>query len=349
MPSCIVPTPTEIVQVGAQIIPYRKTDLLGMNALLPWKYVDNTTITINRPDIVRGLTGWRGLGSEAPRITGNYDRWGQFCTFWPGYWGEQESIGETELAQNAEPGSCPGMPLNAKNEVSRIQNRLTIRNLYRMEKLIWDTLRTGRYVAHNNLGQIIFQQFFNIRQVSAAIPWTNLSQSTPLRFFRSLPEIFRDTSAVYNGSCTTYYMNQTTLNRMLENSNPLDLGRGSLSSCCNTVTLDWINSQLVAQGLGQIQVYDNRWIDDNGGIHLFIPDGRVIIKGCRPDAKVAGHYYLTKNLNDCLAMQGDSRGFWYFFHDSCGQKITREITVGAGHNGGPILEYPEMIISAKVF
>lgn len=349
MPSCIVPTPTEIVQVGATIIPYRKRDLLGMNEILPFKSIENTVITINRPDIIRGLAQWRGLGGEAPRISSEFDRFGKFCQFWPGYWGEQESITEAELAQTAEPGTCPGEPLNAKNEIARIQNRLTVRNLYRMEKLIWDAVRTGRYVATNQIGQIIFQQFFNIRQVRATIPFTNLVSSAPLSFFRSLPEIFRDTSAMFGGPNVRYYMNRTTLNRMLENRNPNDLGRGNLSSCCNTVTLEWINAQMVAQGLGQIVVYDNRWIDDNGGIHLFIPDGAVIVKGVRPDATVAGHYYLTKVLNDCLEMKGDMKGMWYFFWDSCGQKITREITVGAGHNGGPIIEYPEMIISAQVF
>lgn len=349
MPSCIVPTPTEIVQVGAQIIPYKKKELLGINSLLPFKYVDNTSITINRPDLIRGLQGWRGLGGEAPRVTAEFDRFGKFCQFWPGYWGETESVGEAELAQTAEPGSCPGQPLNAKNEIARIQSRLTTRALMRMEKLTWDTLRTGRYIAQNQIGQIIFQQFFNIRQVRATIPWTNIVASAPLSFLRSLPEIFRDSSAVFGGTCTTYIMNRTTINRLLENRNPNDLGRGNLSSCCNTMTLEWINAQLAAQGLGQIVVYDNRWLDDNGGIQLFIPDGAVIIKGCRPDTTQVGHYYLTKSMNDCLEMKGDSQGMWYYFHDTCGTKIAREITVGAGHNGGPIIEYPEMIISAQVF
>lgn len=348
MPTCIVPTPTEIVKVGAQIIPYRKKDLLGMNQLLPFKYVDNTTITINRPDIIRGLQQWRGLASEPPRISSEFDRWGRSCMFWPGYWGETETITEAELAQNAEPGSCPGEPLNAKNEVARIQNRLTVRMLMQIEKLIWDVLRTGRYVATNNLGQIIFQQYFAIRRIRATVDWTDIVNSAPLAFLRSLPEIFRDTSAMF-GNTAVYYMNRTTLNRMLENRNPNDLGRGSLSSCCNTVTLEWINGQLEAQGLGKIVVYDNRWIDDQGGIHLFIPSGTVIIKGQRPDANVAGHYYLTKVLNDCLEMKGDMQGMWYFFKDSCGEKITREIVVGAGHNGGPIIEYPEMVVSAQVF
>ncbi len=219
----------------------------------------------------------------------------------------------------------------------------------RMEKLAWDALRTGRYIAQNQIGQTIFQQFFNINFVRATVPFTNIVQSAPLSFFRSLPEIFRQSSAMFTGSCVTYYMNRTTINRFLENRNPNDLGRGNLSSCCNTMTLEWVNNQLSAQGLGQIVVYDNRWVDDHGGIQLFIPDGTVIIKGCRPDTSQVGHMYLTKSMNECLEMKGDAQGMWYFFHDSCGTKVAREITVGSGFNGGPIIEYPEMVISAQVF
>lgn len=349
MPSCIVPTPTEIVRVGAQIIPYRKRDLVAINEILPFKYVDNTTITINRPDIIRGLQGWRGLGAEPPRISSEFDRFGRYCMFWPGYWGETETITEAELAQTAEPGSCPGEPLNAKNEIARIQNRLTVRMLYRAEYNAWQALRTGRYTALNQLGQVIFQQFFAIKQIAAGIGFTDIVGSSPLGFFRSIPELIRDSSAMFSGRKTRYYMNRTTLNRILENRNPNDLGRGNLSACCNTVSLEWVNAQFESQGLGSIVVYDNRWIDDNGGVNLFIPNGVVIIVGWRPDATVPGHYYLTKVLNDCLEMRGDDRGMWYFFKDSCGMKITREIVVGAGHNGGPIIEYPEMVISARVF
>lgn len=353
MADCIIPSPAEIVRVGAQIIPYRRKELLGLTDMLPTRYVDNTQIIINRPDIIRGLQQWRGLASEPPVNTGPFNRMGRFCTFYPGYWGETQSINEAELAMVAEPPSggnwAPGMPLSAKNEIARIQNILTVRMLMRMEKNVWDTLRTGRYIALDRNGNIMFEQMFNIRHVRASVDWTDIINAAPLAVLRSLPELFRDSSATFTGQCVKYYMNRTTLNRLLENRNPNDIGRGSLSACCQTVTLDWINGQLEAQGLGRIVVYDNRWIDDNDGIHLFIPDGYVIVKGCRPDTTLVGNYYLTKVLNDCLKMGGNEKGMWYFLKDNCGQMITRQITVGAGHNGGPIIEYPEMICSIQVW
>lgn len=353
MTDCIIPSPAEIIKVGAQIIPYRRKELLGLTELMPTTYVDNTQIIINRPDIVRGLQQWRGLASEPPVNDARFNRMGKFCTFYPGYWGETIGINEAEIAMVAEPPTggtwSAGQPLSIKNEVGRIQNRLTVRMLNRIEKNVWDTLRTGRYIATDMNGNIIFEQFFNIRKARAAVDWNDIVNSAPLATLRSLPELFRDSSATFTGSGVRYYMNRTTLNRLLENRNANDIGKGSLSACCQTVTLEWINGQLEAQGLGRIVVYDNRWVDDQDGVHLFLPDGWVIAKGVRPDSQKVGNYYLTKVMNDGLKMGGDERGFWYFLNDNQGREVTRKVTVGAGHNGGPIIYYPEMVVSLQVF
>lgn len=351
--ACTVPTPAEIIKVGAIILPKRRKDLLGLSTVMPTKHVDNTSIIINRLDIARGLQSWRGLATDAPANTADYNRMGKFCQFWPGYWGETETLTEAEMAVTAEPPTggnwTPGMPLSVEKEIARIQNRLTVRMLTRMEKSIWDTLRTGRYIAQNNQGQVIFQQFFNIRHVRAAVDWNDITASAPLATLRSLPELFRDSDAKFGGPGVKYYMNRTTLNRLLENRNPYDLGRGSLSACCNTVTLDWINAQLAAQGLGSIVVYDQIWIDEQNGIHLYIPDGWVIVIGVRPDTDRPGNYYTTKVMSNLLEVGGKEKGMWYLLKDNNGQEISRQVVVGAGHNGGPILEYPEMVVSLQVF
>jgi hypothetical protein len=348
--TCTLPSPAEIIQVGATIIPYRKKQLLGITEVLPTKYVDNVKIIIRRPDIIRGLQPWRGLASDPQVDRVPYNRNGRFCEFWPGYWGEQRSITEAELAMVAEPPEggnwCPGMPLDARNEVARIQGRQTVRMLMRMEKNTWDALISGRYLALDQNGNLIHEENFNITHIRATVDWTDMTDSAPLATLRALTEI-RTSSATF-GAGAKYYMNRTTLNRLLENRNPNDIGKGSLSACCNTVTLDWINAQLAAQGLGEIVVYDNRYIDEEGGIHLFIPDGYVVVIGQRPDVTRPGAYYLTRTTNACL-QPANSKGMWYFYHDSCGEKIVRQITIGAGHNGGPILEYPEMVISLQVF
>lgn len=351
-PTCVVPTAAEIIKLGAKILPLRRQDLIGINQLLPTRYIDNTQIILHRPDIFRGLQPWRGLGQEPPVNRGRFNRYGNMCVFDPGYWGETKSIGEMELARLAEPAQsdnwAPGQPLNAKNEIGRIQDRQTVRMLTRMEKAVWDSLRTGQVIARDEQGEVIFQQFYAVRHARAAVDWDDIVTSAPLATLRSFRELFRDSEATFHGSGVTYYMNATTLNRLLENRNANDIGRGSLSSCCNTVNLEWINAQLNAQGLGKIVVYDKRWIDDKDGIHLFLPDGWVIVIGERPDTKRAGSYMLTKVINNGRSLSGNDRGIWYYLKDD-NEQISRKIVVGTGHNGLPVIEYPEMVISLQCF
>lgn len=347
--SCVIPTPYEIVNLGALVIQKRRKDLLGLNTILPTQYHDSSLIVLHRPDILRGEQQWRGPSTNPPVVTDQYNRYGQYCTLTPGYWGEQWSINEAELAMVAEPGSCAGEPLNARNEVARWTNWLTYRGLIRMEHLIWQALLHGVYVAQNLAGQVVFKQFFNIRKGSFAVPWTDLTNSTPLANLADLAVMFRDTDAMFSGSGVRYYMNQRTLNVLFRNINPNDIGKGNISACCQVIDLDWINGALSARGLGKIVVYEGRWIDSNNGVNMFLPDGFVVVVGTRPDADYPGRYYLTRNLNQCLQMSGNERGMWYFYKDNCGEQMVRTITIGMGHNGGPVIEYPETVISLRVF
>lgn len=352
-PTCVIPSPAEFIQIGRKLIPNKRKDLLGLSELLPTKYVNNTSIVIKRPDILRGLQPWRGLGEEPPVNRTPFNRYGRDCVFKPGYWGETRSITEYELAVSAEPATSaenyyPHMPLDVKEEIARIQEGQTTRMLNRMEKSVWDALRTGRYLALDEEGQPVLEEFFAIRHVRAAVDWDDPSTSAPLATLRAFPEEFRDSSASF-GVGTQYWMNRTTLNRILENRNQYDLGKLAQSACCNLLDLSWINGQLGAQGLGGIRVYDQKWVDDKDNIHLFIPDGYVIVVGTRPDTKNVGSYYLTKVLNNGRTLDGNDKGIWYFLKDNGMEQVTRKVVVGTGHNGGPIIEYPEMVISLQVF
>lgn len=352
MLNCVTPSPGEVIKVGERIIPYTKKELLGINELMPMKFVNSTKIIINRPDIIRGTQSWRGLGGQASTISRRRNRYGDYCTFEPGYWGDSDSLGEAEIGMVAEPaegGAYSGEVLSVKNEIARMQRDMTIRMLMRMEKNVWDTLVTGRYIAKDNEGNVIFEDAFNTQHVRVSVPWNNITDSAPLAVLRSLPEEFRNSSANFTGKKVRYYMNRTTANRLLENRNPNDIGKGNLSSCCTTVSLDWINAQLDSQNLGQIVIYDNRWVDENDLVHLFIPDGVVVVKGTRPDSNSVGNYMMTKVLNGGTELAGESKGVWYIVNDNIGREDARKIKVSAGHNGGPIISYPETIIALQVW
>ena len=179
--------------------------------------------------------------------------------------------------------------------------------------------------------------------MSAGVPWSNFAGSYPLRDFRQIQLLGRGTSARFD-TCARAYMNRETANLLFANTNPLDVGRVGLSACCNFMSLEMINTQFAAQGLPQIVIYDEGWIDENDGFNLFIPTGYVVIVGCRPNNVPPGHYWLTRNAVNCSV----TSGFWQKLVDNCDRAVPREIQIFDGHNGGPALEYPRMVVVLRV-
>jgi hypothetical protein len=139
-------------------------------------------------------------------------------------------------------------------------------------------------------------------------------------------------------------MNRETANLLFSNVNTQDVGRIGLSACCTFMSPEMINQQFAAQGLPQIVIYDEGFIDDNGGFNTYIPFGYVIIVGCRPNNVPPGHYWLTRNAVDCAI----TTGFWQKLVDTCAYEVPRKIKIYDGHNGGPALEYPRMVVVLRV-
>lgn len=340
---CMLPTATELHQLQMELFPRYMQGRLGME-LMPFASTEASVITLQQPDIYKGLQGFRGLDKPTKIIKERYNPWGTLCEVQPGYWGEHDEINETHLTKWAGfSGPCSGN-MDATELITRLQQRMLERRANLIEYNIWQTLVFGRYTALNEAGQVIHEGVFNNQNVSAAIPWTNFSGSFPLRDFRTIQLLGRGTSARFD-SCARAYMNRTTANALFSNTNPSDVGRVGLSACCNFMGLDQINQQFLAQGLPQISIYDEGYVDDNGQFNLYIPDGYVIIVGCRPNGVPVGHYWLTRNAIGCSV----TSGFWNKLIDTCSTEITRRIILAEGHNGGPALEYPRQLVVLRVF
>lgn len=350
--ACVIPSPTEIRDLGAVILPAKRKDYLLINDILPFLYVDNYSVTLRRPDVIRGMQPARALGAEPEPMEDGFNRYGAGdCVLRPGYYAEQRSLTEVELAHYAEPGHCPTDPLNASAEISRIMTRQFQRALVRAEYTGWQTLLTGRFTAYNQANKAIYSANYNITPFYSIIPFSNLNASRPLAFFGSIGADVFDTQASFQGAGVKYYLNSTTLQVMFQNANGNDLGRGNLSACCNTIDLEWINSQFAARGLGQFVVYDGRYVDAATNVYRFLPDGWVLIVGTRPDAKYPGYTYTTRNpsASNCVMESSQMKGFWTWQQDNCHDSPIRQITVASGWQGLTGIEYPEMVIPAKVF
>ena len=130
---------------------------------------------------------------------------------------------------------------------------------------------------------------------------------------------------------------------MFRNRNPNDVGKVGLSACCTFMGPDMVNQQFAAQGLGQIKIYDQGYVDDTNTFVPYIPDGSVLIVGKRPDVSNVGNYTFTRNALGCSVTSGS----WVKVVDSCDREVPRRITLHKGHNGVPIIEYPRAVVVLK--
>lgn len=338
---CLVPTAAEIVQLQRELEPRFEEDRLGFQ-ILPFRSTEMSEIVLRQPDIFKGLQPFRGLGKPVSNVPDRYNYFGTTTRVIPGYWGEKDEIPEEVMTTWAQPGACNQM-LDLTAYTAELQRNLMERRYNRIEYNIWQLLAFGLYQALNSAGQVVHQAQFNVTNISAAIPWSNFPGSFPLRDLRAVQLLGRGTSARFD-SCARAYMNRVTANALFSNTNPADVGRVGLSACCNFMGIGQINEQFLAQGLPQIVIYDGGYMDDNNNFNVYIPDGYVIIVGCRPGDVPPGHYYLTRNAVGCTV---DS-GFWQMMIDNCGREIPRKIQLVDGHNGGPALEYPRQVVVLRV-
>lgn len=338
---CFVPTAAEVQRLQMELFPRYLAGRLGLE-ILPFKSTEMPNIVFQQPDNFRGLQPFRGLDKPTQHIPKRYNPWGTLCQIEPGYWGEHDDLNE-EIMTKWGGIACNTM-LDLTEYTTMLQNQLLERRANRIEYSIWQSLVFGRYTALNSSGQVIHEGEFNIQNTSVPVPWTNFASSFPLRDFRQIQLLGRGTSTRFD-SCARAYMNRVTANALMSNVNVQDVGRVGLSACCTFMSPAQINEQFMAQGLPQIQIYDEGYLDDSGGFNVYIPDGYVVIVGCRPGNVPVGHYWLTRNAVGCSV----TSGFWQKLMDSCDREIPRKITIADGHNGGPALEYARSVVVMRVF
>lgn len=338
---CWVPTTSEIQQLQMELFPQYLEGRLGLD-ILPLKTTDQPSIILQQPDIFKGIQAFRGLNKPTQSVPNRYNPYGTMKYIEPGYFGEHDELDEEILTKWAQPITC-NQPLDVSAYTTTIQQRLLERRANRIELLIWQTLVYGRYTALNTAGQVIFEGQFTTQNVSAGVPWTNFAGSFPLRDFRQIQLLGRGTSARFD-SCARAIMNRETANLLFANQNPLDVGRIGLSACCNFMSIGMINQQFEAQGLPQVVIYDNGYVDDNDAFNVFIPFGYVVVVGCRPANVPVGNFWLTRNAVGC----GISSGFWQKLTDTCDREVPRKIKIYDGFNGGPAIHYPRAIVVLRV-
>lgn len=284
------------------------------------------------------IRGIGGLPNRVKRVGASTFR------FEPGYYGEFLEINERELLRARKLGDLSGR-VDVSETVAELQAQLMQRRYDRIEQIIWTLLATGTYsVAQGNI--VMATDTFTIQTYAATVPWATTATATPLADARLVQLKQRGYSLSF-GSQAKMWMNRTTFNSMLSNTNANDLGgrRGAGLSTINGPAA--INQLFSMDDLPNIVVYDGGYLDDTATFQLFIPNNKVIVVGHRLNGDTIGEYRCTLNVN---SGNGGSGPYMTIFDSANeeGGRPPRHIEVHDGHNGAPALYHPAGIVVMTV-
>lgn len=295
---------------------------------LEWEQLDNWT----------GLQQARGLNGRPSQVR---PLGGQRFSVTPGVYGEFEVIDEVELTTRRPWGTWVGQ-INIEDLVTEKQDHLLTRRLDRIELICWTLLLTGTFSVPAPNGSVVHVDSFATRSYSATVPWATSLTATPLADLRAVQLLSRGYSVNF-GAGAKLYVNQVTANQILSNTNPADLYGRRTSGLATINTASEVQQLLTGEGLPQIVVYDEGYIDENGVFRLFIPNNKGVLIGSRRDGQPVGEYRMTRNANN----PGLAPGPYTKVVDDP-DNVPRSLEIHDGHNGGPVLYFPSAIVVMTV-
>jgi hypothetical protein len=297
--------------------------------MLIWEQMDNFI----------GLQFARGLNGEPTRVkkTG-----AKRYVMQPGVYGEYEYIDEMELTLRRQYGSF-NAPVNIDDLVVTATMKLKQRELDRIEAIIWTLLATGTFSVVGPTGATLHTDSFTETTFSSGVTWATSATATPLGDLRSVQLLARGKSVDFSAGAEVW-MNQTTFNQFISNSNSADLfGRRQAGlSLINNITD--ANALLSGENLPSIRIYDKGYFDETNTFQLFIPNNKAVVIGRRPAGQTVGQYRMVRNANN----PGLAPGAYTKIVDNGDNDVPRNIVVHEGHNGGPVLFYGTAIVVMTV-
>jgi hypothetical protein len=299
--------------------------------------VDSPFVAWEQRNNYLGLQQVRGINGAPSRVKAVG---GNRFVMEPGYYGEFMLIDERELTTRRAWGSFT-TSIDVTDLVREKQDQLLQRRYDRIEWMIWTLLLTGTFTVADG-SSVLHTDSYTTQTYTAGTAWGTATTSTPLADFRALQLKARGYSLNF-GTAAKAYMNQTTFNQMLSNTNAADLGGRRGAGLATVNGPDALNQVLMADGLPTIVVYDQGYLDDNGVFQLWIPNNKVVVVGARRDNDPVGEFMFTRNVNN----PDMSAGPYMRVIDDV-DDIPRQIQVHDGHNGGLAIYHPAAVVIATV-
>ncbi len=343
MPDFIYPNSNELREIAQE----KAAVLAATNPIFevfPIEESDQTQIRWTQKDMYGGLMAVRGLDGAPSRVKRVGDRTYQATA---GVYGEFVTLDEEELTMRRNAVN-PALPVTIDDLVMDAQDQLMSRRFARMTKVCWDLALNGFFAVYRN-NILMHTDRYTTQTFTATNLWSNPSLSTPIADLRANQLLSRGMGVDF-GASAQLWLNRTTFNRLLSNTNAADLGGRKAEFGATIGSLNGVNSLLSQEGLPQITIYDDGYFanDDGTGFTLWIPDGKALLVGARPAGQRIGGFRNTRNINNQDMGPGAYQAVIDRGAPGPGQQIPRTIEVHDGFNGGPVLYYPGSLIVMNV-
>lgn len=265
---------------------------------------------------------------------------------------ETDILKESEILRSRELGTLAGT-LDLSAEIARIAKNRFDKTQSRIEKFIWDTLKGSIAIDENG---VKVTETFAVQSHTPAVDWDTPATATPLADFNALKLKFRKTGATAQGAVA--FMNQKTLNWLLENQNAADIKGFQNSNFVQLpYSLDELNKVMTARGLPSIVCYDEGWVDENDTWTPFLADAEVIVIGKRQSGEKVGDFMSTPTLHNSSNGQ-PAPGYFSIIEvnglpseqvgsvsmSQLGMAKNPKVEITGGIYGGTRLIYPKSVI-----
>lgn len=308
--------------------------------IFPIRQRNATRLRWSIKDNYKGLMKLRGLGGEPTSIqrvsTNVYEDL-------PGVYGEFATLDEIEMTNRSS--GVIGMPVSVDDLVNESQEQLTLRQVMRMKQIAWALAVSNTFSVTLPTGGVGHTGSYSGQTATVSPLWSTTTTATPLKDLRGLQATYgKGTSNMFNGMAQAW-ANSTTVNYLLSNTNAADFGGKKTMGGGSMNSLADFNKVATDQMAPTINVWDDGYVDDNGTFQLFIPDGKVLVVGKRPNGETPGEFQMTRNM-----VNGGSNPYAFVDDRSNGprQQVPPRIDVHQGFNGGPVVERGTQLVTLTV-
>jgi len=311
--------------------------------IMPINGIDASMVVWEQRDNYTGLMSARGYDGGFGRI----QREG-IKTFKvePGKYGDQKLMSEEFLTVGREIGTFANA-INIERAQQEDQNHLLNIAINRLRKIGWDFLINGIYSVPDQNGQILATDTVTLKTFTSIVPWTTPATSTPLADMRQIKLLARGSSTSF-GRAARLYVQAETVNAILANTNPADLGGRRVALASGEVqplSLDQVNRIMFDQDLPMIVEYERGYQDSSNVYQPFIPAGKGVVVGPRESGDSVMEFIMTRNANNLAASRGATEMYYDFEFK---KNPVRGIST-LGFNGAPAVYYPGSVVKCSFY